>query len=114
MYRKILNPLLGILAVLLLCGCSRDMAASRTGFYFDTVIEITAYGEKSEEAVDHCFKLCGKMERIFSPTRSDSELYRVNHRSSDRVTVADDLACVIEAGLTVYCLSVVNISITMN
>lgn len=105
MYRKILNPLLGILAVLLLCGCSRDMAASRTGFYFDTVIEITAYGEKSEEAVDQCFKLCGEMERIFSPTRSDSELYQVNHRSSDRVTVSDDLACVIEAGLSFYRLS---------
>ena len=113
MYRKLLKLLPGILGIFLLCGCGQNTSAFRTGFYFDTVIEITAYGEKSEEAVDHCLNLCGEMERIFSRTRSDSELYQVNHRSSDTVTVSDDLACVIEAGLSFYRLSEGKFDITI-
>lgn len=54
----------------------------QSGFLFDTVISISLYDSQSQEILDGAFLLCREYERIFSPSREDSELYQMNHRGS--------------------------------
>ncbi len=84
------------------CRDGKFREESRTGFYFDTVVTLKLYGVKDETVFDGCFAICEELERIFSRTREDSELYAVNHRTSDTVEVSDELAKLIEAGLSYY------------
>ena len=46
--------------------------------------------------------LCKEYENIFSKTLETSELYKINHRTSDTVTVSDDMAALLAKGLE-YC-----------
>ncbi|WP_411335443.1 FAD:protein FMN transferase [Ruminococcus gauvreauii] len=113
----------GVLAALLLvpgflisgCGSKQPEMVSRQGFYFDTVIGIEAYGNPDDvrDAVEHAFALCQDMEKTFSRTRSDSELYALNHRTEQSVEVSDELADVISAGLSYYELSEGRFDITI-
>lgn len=93
------------LALLLAAGGCRIESPgkeSRTGFYFDTVVTLQFWGAEDEAVFEGCFAICEELERIFSRTRKDSELYAVNHRSSDIVEVSEELALLIEAGLFYY------------
>ncbi len=102
---------LALLALALLClaGCAQKEPLEkyeRAGIYFDTVVQISFYaGSEGEAWMDRCMQMCADFEKIFSRTDKESELYAVNHRSSNRVAVSDDLAAVIEAGLSGYALS---------
>lgn len=93
-----------LIAILAVPGCAGGKSKSgtsvfRTGFYFDTVVRIELAGTQGEALLNECFSLCGEMEKIFSRTREDSELYQVNHRTENQVQVSDELAEVIETGL---------------
>lgn len=103
--------------ILALSGCqsvsSQKEPFVKKGFYFDTVIEIQVNGDRSEEAAKRCFEICDEIEHTFSRTRSDSELYRVNHRKEDRVQVSDDLAYVVKRGLEFYQMSEGKFDITI-
>lgn len=90
----------------MLSGCKRtDQEESRTGFYFDTVISIQIDSGQDEQLLDDCFILCDEIEKIFSRTLPESELYKINHRSENQVEVSDEMALVIGAGLEYYELS---------
>lgn len=71
--------LISLAALCVSCG-SRDNGGNifRTGFYFDTAVKITLYEQSKESVLDGCFSLCERYEDIFSPTKEDSELYRLN------------------------------------
>ncbi|HCT91477.1 MAG TPA: FAD:protein FMN transferase [Lachnospiraceae bacterium] len=84
------------------CGSGKQNEESRTGYYFDTVVSLRLYGVKGEAVFEGCFAICEELERTFSRTREDSELYAVNHRSTDTVEVSDELAKLIETGLSYY------------
>ena len=91
------------LATVLLSGCSslneKEELVSDTGFYFDTVIQISIVHEDAKSLLEDCFSMCGKLEDTFSKTRESSELYQVNHRTENEVIISDDLAYVISLGL---------------
>lgn len=57
---------------------------SRTEYMLDTVITITA---KNKTAVDACFDEIRRLERLFSPYISDSDVWRINHSSVGEETV---------------------------
>lgn len=78
---------------------SKTEMCSRSGFYFDTNITIKVYDEQGEALLKKCFSLCNELEHTFSRTLEDSELYQVNHRTSDEVEISDHLASVIALGL---------------
>ena len=114
------------LGIMPLCGCGSGTApvsgnAASSGkqsgsaklkdysvqnFFFDTVIsvKITA-GENAEELLGHCMDMCGEYERIFSRTSEESELYKVNHRTSNTVEVSEKLAYLISEGQKIHELS---------
>lgn len=70
-----------LLSLSLILSCTftaceqKDTPHKVTGIYFDTVVELTVYGEKvPEEALE----LCEKYELLFSATNENSEIYKLN------------------------------------
>ena len=102
-----------LLAGLAGCGREEENTAQGNGFYFDTEVSIQVSGENPQELLEGCMELCMRMETTFSRTREDSELYQVNHRSSDRVLLSEDLAAVVETGIEFYGLTGGKLDITV-
>lgn len=81
------------LAFALLTGCAKNIEPiSRTGFYFDTVIQITLYDTEDETILDGCFALAEKYENLFSATKEGSDVWNINHGHGDTVTVSEETA----------------------
>ena len=104
---KVVSVLAGILILCLLSGLRNGKKEySRQTLYFDTVISVSFYaGRNGGELMDHCMEMCEEFERIFSRTDENSELYAVNHRSTNRVKVSDEIRELTEKGLEYYALS---------
>ncbi len=65
-----------------------EISISRSGFYFDTVITVTLYGETDESLIDDCFKLCEQEESRLSHTVEGSEIWKINHAGGKPVEVS--------------------------
>lgn len=75
----------------LLIGCARNTEPIfRTGFYFDTVIQITLYDTEDETILDGCFALAEKYENLFSATKEGSDVWNINHGNGETVTVSEE------------------------
>lgn len=86
-----------------LTGCYRNTdTISRTGFYFDTVITITLYDCSDETLLDDCMKLAAHYEELFSATRENSDVSRINTAAGTPVTVDSETIALLEQGLY-YC-----------
>ena len=72
---------------------------SDTSFALDTFVNITIYDSKDKQILASALELCNYYEDIFSAHRESSELYKLNHRTSDSVKISDDLADLIKKGL---------------
>jgi thiamine biosynthesis lipoprotein len=84
----------------LLTGCTRNTEAlTQTGFYFDTVIQITLYDSQDSSIMDGCFALAGTYENMLSATVEGSDIWRINHSEGASVTVSDDTAFLLEKAL---------------
>lgn len=108
-------PAILLLAVTL-TGCtipsdnvSRNQAdyIRSTEFKLNTVVTITIYDSDNENLLTECMNLCDKYEKIFSRTRTDSELYKLNHRELSPVPdtentyeISEDLASLLSIGLS--------------
>ncbi|MDO4343866.1 MAG: FAD:protein FMN transferase [Eubacteriales bacterium] len=90
----------------LLVGCGRQKEPEqfeKQALYFDTVIQIRFYAdENGEELMQRCMEMCDAMEKTFSRTDSESELYAVNHRQQDTVEVSAGIAELVKVGLDYY------------
>lgn len=100
-----------------LIGCQNTTGSqkleTRQGFYLDTAIAISISSERAEAILDECMKICSEKELIFSKTLENSELYQINHRATDTLTISEDMARVIETGLEFYEISEGMLDITM-
>lgn len=111
--RKLKNIALSCILLLLSSGCQmKDIPQSSTTLYeknfiyFDTVIGLQFYAdENGSDLMNHCMDMCGEYEKTFSRTLESSELYAINHRTKDTVTVSDDMAKLISVGLEYYKIS---------
>ncbi len=90
------------LFLLLFMTAAGAEAAERSGFFFDTTVDIRVNAKNGEALLDRCFDLCRRLELVFSAEDEDSELYAVNHRTSRTLTVSDDLRDCLAAALK-YC-----------
>ena len=95
--------------VLFLAGCGKTSANilyKKSLLCFDTVVTLQFYaGKNGQELMDHCVQLCQDYEKIFSRTNSESQLYQINHRTSNTVKVSDEIAELVAVGLEYYDLS---------
>lgn len=86
------------LAAMLLSGCQRNIEPiSKSGFMLNTFVTVTIYDKDDPKILEGCLELCRSYENIFSKTLKGSEVYKLNHRSSDQqtVTVSDDVKALI-------------------
>ena len=75
----------------MMIGCTKNTEPiSRTGFYFDTVIQITLYDTEDETILDGCFALAEKYETFFSATKEGSDVWSINHGNGKPVTVSEE------------------------
>lgn len=112
----------GILFCLIpfLTGCSvSGEPVVRTGFYFDTVIQITLYDRQNEkqwlprfanhsdmksmeDCLDECFAMAADYEKMLSPSIEGSDIWKINHSGGKPVTVSEETAALLQTALS-YC-----------
>lgn len=98
----VLLSLVLLCAALPLSGCGTPKQIQRTGFYFDTVITITLYGEENASYLDQCMTMADHYEKLFSATLPDSDVSRINAAAGSPVTVDEETVALLEKGLE-YC-----------
>ena len=86
-------------------GCQKEAGPlSVTSFKLNTVVTLTIYDSKEQTLLEECLALCDKYEAIFSRTRPDSEIYRLNEWSRNGAKGAFPLSSeavkLIQAGLS--------------
>lgn len=96
-------PILGAILtsiLFLLSGCSHNIQPiTRTGFYFDTVIQITLYDTEDESVLDGCFALAETYEHLFSASLEDSDIWNINHEGGKTVPVSEETVSLLEMSL---------------
>lgn len=89
-----------VISLLLLTGCKRNTdPISRTGFYFDTVIQITLYDTEDTTILDGCFELANTYEQLLSATIEGSDVWNINHGNGKDVTVSKETASLLATAL---------------
>lgn len=89
-----------IIVTLQLCGC-KDIITdySKSGFAFDTVIEITVYDnnkEHAESVLNSCMDLCNYYDSVFNISNPSSDIYKINISDGKAVKVSDDTIDIIK------------------
>lgn len=99
---KYRNKMLALfLTVILLSGCSfrEKEPISKTGFYFDTVIQITLYDSDDVSLLEQCFTYCETFENTISRHKENSEIARINNAGGEPVTVSDMTLELLQTGI---------------
>ena len=72
-------------------------------FKLNTVVKVTLYDSKEEPLLSQIMELCDRYEKIFSRTRKDSEIYRLNEgilpKEDGYYVLSEECAKLIEKGL---------------
>ena len=71
------------------CGMAAAKKESVVGFYFDTVITLTAYVE-DVSVLNDALSDCERYEALLSRTVQGSDVYRINHAGGKPVQVSQD------------------------
>lgn len=82
-----------IVSILILTGCNiQDNKTQRSFFAMDTVMNVTVYGDKSEELVQQAGQMLNDMATLWSVTDENSEIYAINHSGGETVDVSAETA----------------------
>lgn len=97
------KTLLILALLLLLSGCSAvPEAITKTGFYFDTVIQVTIYDAGKKFCLDDCMEIAEKYENMLSPSIEGSDIWNINHSNGEPVAVSAETAELLNTALF-YC-----------
>ena len=103
--------ILGILvAVTIKKGNAHTATHSRTGYYFNTTINISLYDKISDSEassiLDECMKKSSHYEDLFSRTKEGSDVYRINEASAgEEISVDEETASLLNTVLYFASLS---------
>ena len=101
--RRIAGMVLGIWMILGMAGCSLKNPESQQEqvnfFGMDTYMTITAYGERAGQALEQAQKRIEGLEKEWSVTDENSEIYQANHSNGSPVTHSEDTKEVVEFAL---------------
>lgn len=94
------------LGMIFLTACDADILGepepeSKSFFAMDTYMTITAYGENAESALDQSEEKIEKLEKMWSVTDEDSEIYKINHNKGESVSVSSETAELIDFSLNI-------------
>ncbi len=72
-------------------GCGENNAAyTKTGFYFDTVVNFCFYGKNAESAIDECINLAQKYDDLWNRNKEASDIYKINNSAGIGVEVSEE------------------------
>lgn len=117
--KKIFYNLITSILLAALCfsfaGCNTPSSKKESAqiFALDTVIEITAYGDKAQEAVSNAKAEIYALEELFSVTDADSDIHRINASPDEFVKVSEDVYTVAEKALSLHTLTEGNFDISL-
>ncbi|MBE5891675.1 MAG: FAD:protein FMN transferase [Lachnospiraceae bacterium] len=108
--KKAFSNLIIILILMIsvpLYGCGKTSntsgdSISKSGFYFDTIIEITLNDTEDLSALDHCFEIASEYEALLSANISTSDISNINSHPGEYVKVDERTIDVLEKALY-YC-----------
>ena len=85
----------------LFCREVKAIPASKTGFYFDTVVTVSIQEAPDPEGLaESCFDLMNELEHLLSRTLKGSDVWRINHAGGESVTVSSRTADLLRFGLS--------------
>lgn len=93
---------LSALSLFLLSGCSKDQTdqtLTYTDSLFDTVISVQIYDSADESLIDNCKEICTKYDDMFSNTKNDSEISKINNANGQAVEVSDDTISLLKTAI---------------
>lgn len=79
-------PFFVFLIIISGCSDSEVKSSSRDIFAMDTYMNIKAYGKNSGKAVNESVDEIKRLEKLFSVTDSESDIYKINHSESAEVS----------------------------
>ena len=89
-------------AAIIFYSCSLGNApAEKTFFAMDTYMKLTAYGENGAEAISVSEEKIYELEKLWSVTDENSEIYSVNHSGGKPVPVSKDTADLLSLSLDI-------------
>lgn len=101
-----------VLSALVFASCgSETKEAAAEFFVFDTVVDIKAYGDNGQTAVDAAKDVLYKYDSMFSATKEGSEIYKLNNNETTKVS--EETAEIIEKSLKISELSQGSLDITV-
>lgn len=81
-------------------GCNRKQEPiTKSGFYFDTIIQITLYHSEQEHFIDECLSMADTYEQYFSATLPQSDVSKINDAKGAPVEVHEETIALLEKGL---------------
>ena len=102
--RKRILPLC-LCLLLLLCGCFNTQMSEKSEEYsisffaMDTYITFTAYGKKAESALARAQDKILELERLWSVTDENSDIYAINHAKGQATEVDGETAALLDFAL---------------
>ena len=104
-----LNISILLLVSLLLSSCTVPAAdpdkITRSGFFFDTLVNITIYGTDDKSLLDDSFDLCRQYEDLLSMTIDSSDIARINSAGTEPVYVSPVTMGILEDAAEYFRLS---------
>lgn len=91
-----------IIIIFFVSGCDKSLYISddtkykKDFFAMDTYMEFTAYGKDAKEGLEKAVEKVKEIEKTFSVTNKDSEVYAVNHRTENTIQVSQRLMDMLE------------------
>lgn len=91
MKKKILSIFLAAMLLLGLSACKTQQKESSSQIYaMDTIMRLTAYGSKGEEAIEAASELIMRLEHLWSVTDEGSDIWAINEAAGQWVSVTPE------------------------
>ena len=101
--------LAGVLAAgAVLTGCGGEQKVSSQGsqvFAMDTVMLLTVYGDQAQQGLDQAEQIIQKLEKLWSATDENSEIWALNHSGGNWVELSEDTREILSRGLELCALT---------
>ena len=97
---------LALTVALILEGCSfytsPNAQVTVSGFYFDTLVNITIYGTNDRSPADECLEICSYYDGLLSMTVESSDISRINNAGIEPVKVSVETIDLLEYAYRCY------------
>ncbi len=116
MKKTLISFLILILVSCVFCGCeSQEKNKKHTAeiFAMDTVIDITAYGEKAQKGIEEATKVINSLDKLLSVTNEESDVYRLNNAEGELLLLNSDTYSLLTIAKEMYYRTNKNFDITI-